>query len=81
MFMKLNLDEKWTSLQPLDRIKLKSGNRIPKCLDASWATVIRRNCVGNVVIQVDQEINGFTRTITGTDAYLENEKESTDEHP
>lgn len=70
-FLTPNLEEKekeWNELEPGDLVLLKftGYHRVPKSISNSWATVIRRNKKGNLVVQSSVE-SQHPRTINITD--------------
>lgn len=59
----------WDSIKEGDSVRLKfTGNpRVPMWLNHSWAKVLKRNKVGNLVVQALNESDGFTRTLQPRD--------------
>lgn len=60
----------WESIQVGEWVLLKykgHSNRVPKWLGGTWAKVLRRNKAGNLVVQSEGELVGYTRTVQKID--------------
>lgn len=59
----------WDELKVNDLVRLRytGYHRVPLWLSGSWATVIKRNRHGNLVVQAKNEQEGYTRTIQKMD--------------
>lgn len=55
----------WASIVEGDKVQLKYRGyaHVPKWLSGNWATVLRWNAAGNLVVQADAESEGYTRTV------------------